>query len=60
MLYAMKSIKKKEVSKKGLKELIKNEKYLLESFDHPFIVKLRYSFQTNNKLFLVMDFMQGG
>jgi serine/threonine protein kinase len=27
---------------------------------HPFIVKLNYAFQTESKLFLVMDFCPGG
>ena len=56
----MKIIQKKEINKKHLKNQVKNEKLLLESFDNPFIVKLRYSFQTSSKLYLVMDFMQGG
>lgn len=28
--------------------------------DHPFIVKLRYAFQTHDKLFLVSDYCPGG
>ncbi len=56
----MKMLEKKEVAKKHLKNQVKNEKLLLESFDNPFIVKLRYSFQTSSKLYLVMDFIQGG
>lgn len=56
----MKIIYKKEITKRGLKDLMKNEKLFLENVDHPFIVKLRYSFQSGSKLYLVMDFMQGG
>jgi serine/threonine protein kinase len=36
------------------------ERAVLANSDHPFIVKLRYAFQTHNKLFLVMDFCPGG
>ena len=28
--------------------------------DHPFIVTLRYAFQTEDRLFMVSDFCQGG
>jgi len=28
--------------------------------EHPFLVKLHYSFQTSNKLFFVMDYINGG
>ena len=28
--------------------------------NYPYIVKLHYAFQTNKKLYLVLDFVQGG
>ena len=28
--------------------------------DHPFIVRLRYAFQTQDKLFLILDYCPGG
>lgn len=56
-LYAMKIIRKNEIKEK---HLIQNEKKLLENLDNPFIVKLKYAFQSMSKLYLVMDFMQGG
>lgn len=28
--------------------------------DHPFIIKLKYSFQTNSNLYLVLDYCPGG
>ena len=37
-----------------------NEKEIFENLDHPFIVKLRFAFQTSKNLYVVMDFMQGG
>lgn len=29
-------------------------------FDHPFIIKLHYSFQTKEKVFLITDYVPGG
>lgn len=37
-----------------------NEREILANSDHPFIVKLRFAFQTESKLYLIMDFMIGG
>ena len=36
------------------------ERKVLESIQHPFIVNLRYAFQTETKLYLVMDYIAGG
>jgi serine/threonine protein kinase len=36
------------------------ERKILERITHPFIVKLRYAFQTPKKLFLVLDYCPGG
>lgn len=36
------------------------ERNVLSVIDHPFIVKLNYSFQTKNKLFLLLDYCPGG
>ena len=32
----------------------------MQAIDHPFIVKLHYAFQTPDKLYFVMDFLNGG
>ncbi|KAK6943280.1 Protein kinase domain [Dillenia turbinata] len=39
---------------------MKAERDILTKIDHPFIVQLRYSFQTNCRLYLVLDFINGG
>ena len=39
---------------------ILEEKNFLFSLDHPFIMKLRYAFQTPTDAYLIMDFLQGG
>ena len=33
---------------------------ILEKLNHPFIVKLHYAFQTPEKLYFVIDFLNGG
>lgn len=58
--YAMKVLKKKELVKRNQKLHTQAERKILESMNSNFIIKLHYAFQTNKKLFLVMDFMQGG
>ena len=32
----------------------------MSNINHPFVVKLHYSFQSTTKLFLAMDFYPGG
>src|SRR3989338_7123511 len=38
----------------------KAEKQILQEINHPFIVKLFYAFQTDEKLYLVLQFLPGG
>ncbi|XP_050053674.1 ribosomal protein S6 kinase beta-2-like [Aphis gossypii] len=38
----------------------KSERNVLEVVKHPFIVSLFYAFQTNEKLYLVMEYLSGG
>jgi len=37
-----------------------SERRILQDIDHPFLIGLRFSFQTKSKLFLVFDFFNGG
>jgi len=46
--------------KKNQVEHLKTERRILELIDHPFIIKLKYAFQTKDKLYLVMDYCPGG
>lgn len=59
-LYALKSIRKDKVTDEKLGTHLRTERFVLETADHPFLVKLRYSFQTDDKVFFVMDFAKGG
>eukprot|EP00164_Ancoracysta_twista_P003621 GFYU01004850.1.p1 GENE.GFYU01004850.1~~GFYU01004850.1.p1 ORF type:complete len:283 (-),score=80.49 GFYU01004850.1:5-853(-) len=39
---------------------MRTERNILTQMDHPFIVSLHFAFQSKSKLFLVMDFLNGG
>jgi serine/threonine protein kinase len=36
------------------------ERKILQSGKHPFIVDLKYSFQTEKKIYFIMEFIDGG
>ena len=59
-LYAMKAISKKLLRKKNNMQYMKSERDILTKVRHPFIVTLFFAFQTEQRLFLVMDFLAGG
>ena len=56
----MKIIRKDGLKKRNQKIHTKAERDILEDVDSPFIVQLHYAFQSVTKLYLIMDFMQGG
>ncbi|KAJ3682921.1 hypothetical protein LUZ60_013148 [Juncus effusus] len=59
-IYAMKVLRKDKILEKNLVEYTKAERDILTKIDHPFVVQLRYSFQTKYRLYLVLDFVNGG
>lgn len=59
-VYAMKILTKDVVAKRNLLIKTQAERDILEKIDSPFIVKLHYAFQTETKLYFVMDFCNGG
>ncbi|KAJ9160491.1 hypothetical protein P3X46_025889 [Hevea brasiliensis] len=59
-IYAMKVMRKDKIMEKNHAEYMKSERDILTKVDHPFIVQLRYSFQTKYRLYLVLDFVNGG
>jgi serine/threonine protein kinase len=59
-IYAMKVLSKKNIVERGEIEHIKTEKAILQKLVHPFLVNLYYSFQDGDKLYFVMDFINGG
>mmetsp|Transcript_37188 Transcript_37188/g.73061 ORF Transcript_37188/g.73061 Transcript_37188/m.73061 type:complete len:791 (-) Transcript_37188:294-2666(-) len=59
-IYAMKALQKDNVVKRNQVEHTKTERSVLEYIRHPFIVTLRYAFQTKYKLYFVLDYCPGG
>ncbi|KAJ1292446.1 hypothetical protein BS78_02G391800 [Paspalum vaginatum] len=59
-IYAMKVMRKDKILENNHAEYMKAERDILTKVDHPFIVQLRYSFQTKYRLYLVLDFINGG
>uniref|UniRef100_A0A0E0KDC7 non-specific serine/threonine protein kinase n=1 Tax=Oryza punctata TaxID=4537 RepID=A0A0E0KDC7_ORYPU len=59
-IYAMKVMRKDKILEKNHAEYMKAERDILTKVDHPFVVQLRYSFQTKYRLYLVLDFINGG
>ena len=59
-IYAIKVLKKQEIIEQDQLEHTKAEKLILTHVNHPFLVGLEYAFQTPEKLYFVMEFMQGG
>lgn len=59
-VYAMKVITKKLLVKKNHISYMKSEREILTKVVHPFIVSLKFAFQTEKRLFLVMDYLSGG
>ncbi|XP_045384855.1 serine/threonine-protein kinase Sgk2 isoform X2 [Lemur catta] len=59
--YAVKVLQKKSILKKKEQGHIMAERsVLLKNVRHPFLVGLRYSFQTPEKLYFVLDYVNGG
>lgn len=59
-IYAMKILKKKYIEKRKQERHVMIERNILVGVDHPFIVKLYYSFQNMEKLFFVLEYCPGG
>jgi serine/threonine protein kinase len=59
-IFAMKSLSKKKLADYGLVENTLAERDILMNASHPFLVSARYSFQTDTKVFMIMDYIQGG
>ncbi|KAL4493458.1 hypothetical protein ABPG72_007466 [Tetrahymena utriculariae] len=60
-LYAMKVVKKEKVAlNRKMVEATLLEQKILKKSKHPFIVKLSQSFQTEGKLYIIMEYMANG
>ncbi|XP_024024674.1 serine/threonine-protein kinase tricorner isoform X2 [Morus notabilis] len=59
-VYAMKKLKKSEMLRRGQVEHVKAERNLLAEVDSNYIVKLYCSFQDDEYLYLIMEYLPGG
>ncbi|KAK8953119.1 Serine/threonine-protein kinase AtPK1/AtPK6 [Platanthera guangdongensis] len=59
-VYAMKKLKKSEMLRRGQVEHVKAERNLLAEVDSAYIVKLYCSFQDEEYLYLIMEYLPGG
>jgi len=59
-IYAMKVLNKATIIERNEMEHTKAEKSILQKLCHPFLVNLNYSFQSPDKLYFIMDYINGG
>ena len=59
-IFAIKEIPKSLLIKKGTIDIVYNERNILSKIFFPLISNLYYSFQDENNLYFIMDFLGGG
>jgi len=59
-IYAMKVLRKDTIIARKQVTHTKSEKNILMKIQHPFIVNLNYAFQTKDKLYMILDYVNGG
>uniref|UniRef100_A0A0N5A696 Non-specific serine/threonine protein kinase n=1 Tax=Parastrongyloides trichosuri TaxID=131310 RepID=A0A0N5A696_PARTI len=60
-IYAMKVLKKEQIKKSNeVKRVMAERNVLKANINHPFLVSLHYSFQTKDKLYFILDYLNGG
>lgn len=60
-IYAMKVLGKAHIKKRNeVKHVMSERNVLISNMKHPFLVSLHYSFQTKDKLYFVLDYLNGG
>jgi serine/threonine protein kinase len=59
-IFAMKVLKKGAIADERGKQRVMTERDIIMTIRHPYIVTLHYSFQTDTKLFFILDFLNGG
>lgn len=58
--YAMKILPKKKLYDHNLVRYAMTEKHIMSVVDHPFIIKMRFTFETQDKLYFILDYCPGG
>lgn len=57
----MKVLGKQQIKKRNeVRHVMSERNVLKQNINHPFLVNLRYSFQTKDKLYFVLDYLNGG
>uniref|UniRef100_A0A182YTZ1 Protein kinase domain-containing protein n=1 Tax=Biomphalaria glabrata TaxID=6526 RepID=A0A182YTZ1_BIOGL len=60
-IYAVKVLQKQAIMRRNeAKHIMAERNVLLKNVKHPFLVGLHYSFQTPDKLYFVLDYVNGG
>ena len=60
-VFAVKVLQKQAIMKRNeVKHIMSERNVLLKNVQHPFLVGLHYSFQTPDKLYFVLDYVNGG
>lgn len=59
-IYAMKVLRKEAIIARKQVDHTRAEKAILQKVSHPFIVNLNFAFQTDEKLYMVLDYINGG
>lgn len=59
-IYALKALRKDVIEKRNQRVHTTTERQILGEVDSPFLVQLRFAFQTPDKLYMVMDYMPAG
>eukprot|EP01062_Namystynia_karyoxenos_P076671 TRINITY_DN755_c0_g2_i2.p2 TRINITY_DN755_c0_g2~~TRINITY_DN755_c0_g2_i2.p2 ORF type:complete len:764 (+),score=255.40 TRINITY_DN755_c0_g2_i2:203-2293(+) len=58
--YAMKVVRKASLPSLRHARMMMEEKVILQTMKHPYVVRLYWAFQTSTKLYLVLTFLGGG
>lgn len=58
-LYALKSFSKTELDEYEVQKFVSEEKKILETIAFPFIIELGTTFQTQNNLYYICQYIQG-
>lgn len=59
-IFAMKILRKDQLLKRDQIMNTQLERSILQKTNHPFLVGLKFAFQTDDKLYMVMDYAAGG
>ena len=58
--YAMKVIEKDVIVKNKKKNIIMNERNIMKSSSHPFLIDMKFAFETAKYLIFVVEYCPGG